>query len=98
MDVVDSELLTVLVRLREHYACPVTVTSGCRCERHNTIEGGSKNSQHIQGKAADIQVKEIDNIKVARLLDHWYPDQYGIGSSKYFTHIDVRSNKARWKY
>lgn len=46
----------VLQPVRELWGHAVTVNSGYRCERLNAIVGGSKNSQHKYGKAADITV------------------------------------------
>ena len=40
--------------LREWYGKPLKVSSFYRCEALNTAIGGSKISQHVQGKAIDI--------------------------------------------
>ena len=45
----------VLAPLREAYGKPIRVNSGYRCPRLNTLVGGSPNSQHMRGEAADIQ-------------------------------------------
>ena len=45
----------VLDPLREAYGRPIRVTSGYRCPRLNRLIGGSPNSQHMRGEAADIQ-------------------------------------------
>ncbi len=45
----------VLDPLREAYGKPIRVNSGYRCPRLNTLVGGSLNSQHMRGEAADIQ-------------------------------------------
>ena len=42
---------------RDKAGIPFRITSGWRCERHNKAVGGSKNSDHLQGKGADIAVK-----------------------------------------
>lgn len=44
----------ILDPLRENYGRPIHVTSGYRCEELNKIIGGSENSQHKDGLAADI--------------------------------------------
>ena len=95
-DTVDVETLMVLEQVREHFNQPVTVTSGCRCEDYNYKVGGSKNSQHAKGRAADIQVKNTDPADVYDFVDLLYPDQYGFGKYDSFTHIDTRTIKARW--
>jgi len=95
-DTVDSELIDVLQDVRDEFLRPVSVNSGNRCEAHNKAVGGSDNSMHLYSKAADIRVGYIDQNKVANYLETKYPDKYGIGRYKDFTHIDVRPNKARW--
>ena len=61
----------VLDPLREAYGKPIRVNSGYRCPRLNTLVGGSLNSQHMRGEAADIQPvvgNEGDLDFLARLL------------------------------
>jgi len=102
-DTVDSELVRVLQDVRDKYACGVTITSGNRCPEYNKEVGGaqktdeSMGSQHMYGRAADIQVSGISPHEIAEYLNWKYPDKFGIGDYKTFTHIDTRSgNKARW--
>lgn len=95
-DSVDVELLQVLEAVREHFNAPVTITSGNRCKRHNTNVGGSINSQHCNGIAADIKVEGIVPEAVVNYLNSKYPDKYGIGLYSGWTHVDVREEKARW--
>ena len=40
--------------LRESFGCPIYVSSGYRSEALNKAIGGSKRSQHIQGRALDL--------------------------------------------
>ncbi len=48
-------LVTLLLQpLRDACGHPLKVNSGYRCKKLNDLVGGSKNSQHIKGKAADI--------------------------------------------
>jgi hypothetical protein len=61
----------VLDPLREAYGKPIRVNSGYRCPRLNRLVGGSPNSQHMRGEAADIQPvvgNEADLDFLARLL------------------------------
>ena len=64
----DEELLTVLNNvnalvnnvldpLRDMMGHPIIITSGYRSQRVNELVGGSKTSQHLTGKAADIHVQ-----------------------------------------
>jgi len=98
-------LLAVLELVRIHFNKPVSFNSVCRCHEHNEkvqkeanpkyIEGTSK-SQHMLGTAADIVVRGVDPRKVTLFLRDVFPESYGIGDYKTFTHIDVRDTKARW--
>lgn len=45
----------VLEPIREHFGV-VTVNSGYRCPKLNRAVKGAKNSQHLTGQAADIEV------------------------------------------
>ena len=93
---VAENLLRELDKIREHFGVPVSITSGRRCKKHNAKVGGATNSQHVLGTAADIVVKGVSPDKVYKYLSTTYPDRYGIGLYKSFTHFDVRPQKARW--
>lgn len=95
-DTVDYALLTALEDVRAYFGKPITITSGCRCKAHNEAEGGSKDSQHLYGKAADFVVAGIWEGDVVSYLKEKYPDKYGIGEYIGRTHLDVRDSKARW--
>ena len=61
----------VLDPLREAYGRPIRVNSGYRCPKLNRLVGGSPNSQHMRGEAADIQPvigNEADLPELARIL------------------------------
>lgn len=96
LDTVDVHLIAVLERIRNHYDAPVYISSGARCEEHNTASGGSAGSQHLGCKAADIMVDGVDPIEVASYIGMTYPDTLGIGMYRLFTHVDVRHDRARW--
>ena len=44
----------ILQPLRDSFGKPITVNCGYRCPRVNQAVGGVPNSQHLEGKAADI--------------------------------------------
>ena len=95
-DTVDAELIKVLEKIRAYFQKPVTINSACRCINHNRNIGSKDTSQHVKGKAADIVVKGINSKNVHEFLIGKFKVRYGIGKYDTFTHIDVRSNKARW--
>ena len=54
---IDQRVIDMAETIRLALGVPVSVTSGCRCEKNNARVGGVKNSYHIQGKAADLTCK-----------------------------------------
>ena len=94
-DTVDFELLSLCNAVRDFEGQPVNISSGCRCELHNTAIGGAPKSQHLFGRAADLLV---DNPLITyEWLCRQYPDRYGFGLYDTFVHVDTRTNgPARW--
>ena len=92
---VSPFLIEVLQRLRDILGVPITVTSGRRCTAHNAAVGGAKNSQHLQGLAADIRAEgwtAKDLLRVLRILvraNALYVG-YAYKISTDAIHIDVR--------
>ena len=86
----------VLDPLREAYGRPVHVNSGYRCPRLNRLVGGSPNSQHMRGEAADISPvigNEADLPELARILiDNGKFDQLIV----YPTFIHVSWKRLGW--
>lgn len=48
--------INVLEPLRKHMGRPISVSSGYRCPKLNTLVGGVAKSQHQYGQAADIRI------------------------------------------
>ena len=63
------KLSTQLQRLRDHVDKPIKINSAFRCESHNQKIGGSLNSQHKFGKAADIVIKDMQPHEVFILIE-----------------------------
>ena len=51
---INLKLVQILDEIRERLGCPVIVTSGTRCSRHNKEVQGVADSRHVRGKASDI--------------------------------------------
>lgn len=49
-----QDLVDVLQRARSAKGRPLRIVSGVRCEAHNRAVGGSRTSQHVHGRAADV--------------------------------------------
>ena len=74
--------------------------SGYRSPAHNREVGGATNSEHMQGRAADIKVAGFTPRQVAdtieRLIREGRMKQGGLGRYASFTHYDTRGTAARW--
>ena len=100
---IDQTLAVLLQAIREHFNKPITITSGYRTATHNASVGGSKSSQHLLGKAADIQVAGVSVEDVAAYAESLMPDWGGVGRypvkagrTKGWVHVDTRAKKSRW--
>ena len=93
---IDSDLVNVLQKVRDHFDKAVTITSAFRTASHNKNVGGATYSQHCYGKAADIKVSGVAPSKVAEYVETLMPNTGGIGRYSTFTHVDVRKVKSRW--
>ena len=93
---ISTALAQILQQIRMHFGKAVIINSAYRTEGHNKLVGGSPNSQHLYGLAADIVVQGIAPGVVADYAETLLPNTGGIGRYQGFTHVDVRRNKARW--
>ena len=91
------ELVEVLQKIRTHFGKAVKITSAYRTPGRNKAVDGEAYSMHLYGMAADIQISGVSPKKVAAYAEKLLPKSGGIGTYSTFTHIDVRSTKARWK-
>ena len=95
--IIDSDLVIVLQKIRDHFGKAVTINSAYRNATYNKKIGGASKSQHVYGKAADIVVSGVSPEKVAQYAEYLMPSKGGIGLYPAFTHVDVRANRSRWK-
>jgi uncharacterized protein YcbK (DUF882 family) len=100
-DTIDYETLMVVQQACDYFSgiignkCTLDVNSGCRCANWNKHVGGSKDSQHLYGRAIDHCIREIS---ISELADYYlkkYPGKYGIGIYKNFIHLDTKSGQPR---
>jgi len=100
---IDTRLLLSLEWVRHLFSkclgadTPILVTSGYRCPQHNADVGGSANSQHMLGLAADIKVPEGIDFPAAYgyLLSVPPIGAIGLYPPQNFIHIDVRALSPR---
>lgn len=102
---IDPKLVEVLQNIRDHFAVFVHLNCGYRCPKHNAaVSGASARSKHMEGLAADIVVRGVHPVSVARYIETipgfagrigcytW--DDAGHG----FVHVDVRGTNSRGIY
>ena len=58
----------ILQPVRDHYATPVTVSSGFRSPDLCVAIGSSTNSQHAKGQAADFEIFGTPNAELAKWI------------------------------
>ena len=90
---IDDQLIHALETLRRLIKKPIHINSAYRCTEHNKAVGGAVNSQHPNGKAADITVSGLKPDQLHAFVVNIFD---GIGLYNSFVHVDVRGNKARW--
>ena len=95
---IDTALVEVLEKIRNRPWQPVNPPA------HTAKAGGTRFSQHLYGKAADIQVQGVSVEQVYAYADKLlgnaggcgiYPP--GLGRANGWVHVDVRKAKSRWK-
>lgn len=59
-----KRLCSVLEHARSIIGCPIIISSGYRCEKLNSVVGGSPKSYHRLGRAADLYPAngDLDNL------------------------------------
>jgi uncharacterized protein YcbK (DUF882 family) len=96
---INPQLVLALDMARRDAGVPFSVSSGCRCEKHNKRVGGVSDSAHTKGLAVDVSVANSEQRYVAvRALLRYFTR---IGVDKHFIHVDVDSEKvspSMWVY
>lgn len=69
----DDNLLKYLKTTRNEFNKAMKITSGLRCEKHNSsLKGSSKTSRHLKGKAVDTKVTGYTKLsKRVEIIDFW---------------------------
>ena len=100
MQYFDELLFKMLEELRAELGHkPIKINSGYRCKAHNDRIGGTRKSQHMEGRAVDIQYppkKDFSRMETARIAEK--VGFTGIGVHDTFLHLDVRPTVkvAKW--
>jgi uncharacterized protein YcbK (DUF882 family) len=96
-----DELLSKLQNARFLAKVPFSISSGCRCQKHNDKQKDSvSDSAHVKGFAADIRVSDSQTrFKVLTALFSVGFSRIGVANS--FIHCDCDSAKPQnlvWTY
>lgn len=90
--------LNVFQPIREHFDCPIYISSGYRSQALNKLIGGSSTSQHSSGEAIDIDMdgSSLTNAQVF----HWIKDnlvfdqliwEFGTNKNPDWVHVSYES-------
>jgi zinc D-Ala-D-Ala carboxypeptidase len=90
----------LLQPLRDKLGQPIKVNSGFRCKRVNKLVGGVSSSQHIEGKAVDIEGVLCTNRELFNLIkDNFKFDQllweFGTKDEPAWVHVSWDSKRLR---
>ena len=96
---IDDLVTNVLDNLRDGWGRPIIVTSGYRCKELNAAVGGTRNSQHLKGQAADIVSDDFEAFR--RFVRRWCKDNefdqciFEHGGGKEWIHISYVEGRNR---
>ena len=68
IDNLKALCINILQPIRSHFDSPVLISSGYRSAELCLAIGSNIHSQHIEGKAADIEVVGVDNKELAQWI------------------------------
>ncbi|MBQ3257291.1 MAG: peptidoglycan-binding protein [Oscillospiraceae bacterium] len=93
----DEAFIRKLDAFRERVGEPVYVNSGIRCPEHNADPdvGGTSDSRHLYGDAADIRCLNKTPRELYDIADEMFPTG-GVGIYDWGIHVDARGHRARW--
>lgn len=94
---IDDNLVTILQRVRNWANASVSISSAYRTAKYNKKVGGTSNSYHTKGQAADIIVTGKTPAEVAKFAEAIGVQGIGLYTSQKFVHVDTRTGKYFWK-
>jgi uncharacterized protein YcbK (DUF882 family) len=92
---IDHGLLDVLAGVqvwlaRNGIEAPLTIHSGYRTQKTNKrTEGAALDSRHLLGRAADISVQGVSNVKLAGMASVLSQGGTGLYPGRTFVHVDT---------
>lgn len=85
----QEKLVRAADKVREHFGAPATVSSGCRCTRHNSAVGGVSNSRHLSGKAMDFCIRGKSSAQVLAFVQTLPEIRYAYAIDGSYVHMDI---------
>ena len=86
---IDPELIRLLQDLRTKLGKSIHILEGVRCKKYNKHIGGYIDSPHLQGKAADIYIKDMNIITLAKEAKKVKFPRIGLYPYNNFIHLDT---------
>lgn len=90
--IINEELVRILQDIRNHFAKPVIINSAYRTPSWNKHVGGTTESYHMVGMAADIVIRGISSTEIAKYASE-IMDRGGVIKYTNFVHVDVRTTE-----
>lgn len=87
--------VNVLQPLRDIVLVPIIINSGYRCTEVNLAVGGKSNSQHIEGKAADLIVPAMPIVDIFNIILQSLPFDQMIFEFGRWVHVSWNNNSNR---
>jgi predicted chitinase len=95
------KLCQFLEKARDHFGCPIIITSGHRPEPINSQVGGAPNSEHTFHSpgvgAVDVALERGDQFQLEGWVDQNWSESVGYGAPS-FVHIGCGRGRQRWHY
>ena len=95
----QESIVRTVDEIRYRLGIPISIVdgggSGVRCAAHNAEVGGTANSQHLYGLAADLH-SAASPAQMLAVAEDVMGHTGGIGLYSWGIHVDKRSGYARW--
>ena len=92
---IDTDLVVILQKIRDHFGKSITINSGYRTSAHDKAVGGPGSGYHTKGQAADIVVSGVDPLTVGLYAAELLGTTGGIEIGDGYCHVDTRTD--RWR-
>lgn len=93
---VDFHSMDCLQALRDDLGEPLVLNSGYRSPEYNREVGGVSKSQHLEAKAFDVSVVDLDPHRLEAAAKRAGFKAFGYYQHHNFLHIDTRDRAAKW--